>query len=198
MGSRLFHTSAVNAILRRAAPAALVLLVLASCAKPIPILGDVPEFSLTDQTGRTVSKKDLAGSVWIADFIYTGCAAACPLMTQNLSAVGKELPGVRLVSITVDPETDTPERLKQYSDQFGARPETWSFLTGDVETIRKTVSEGFKLSLQKASETDIFHSEKFVLIDKQGRMRGYFDSNALGQAELKTAARRLQKETGTP
>jgi protein SCO1/2 len=166
------------------------------CAKPLPILGEVPEFSLTDQTGKTVSKRDLAGSVWIADFIYTGCAAACPLMTQRLSETGKTLPGVRLVSITVDPATDTPERLKQYSEQFGALPETWSFLTGDAEEIRRTASEGFKVSLQKASETDIFHSEKFVLIDKQGRIRGYFDSDAAGQDALKRAARFLQKERG--
>jgi protein SCO1/2 len=115
-------------------------------------------------------------------------------MTQRLSETGKDLPGVRLASITVDPETDTPERLKQYAESFGAKPETWSFLTGEVESVRKTVSEGFKLSLQKASETDVFHSEKFVLIDQEGRIRGYFDSDASGQKAIKGAARRLQQK----
>lgn len=169
-------------------------LVLKGCAKPLPVYGNVPDFSLTDQAGRTVRLGDLKGRVWIADFIYTGCGAACPLMTQNLGRVGKELPEVRLVSFTVDPETDTPARLKEYADQFRANPDQWVFLTGAVDSVHKTVSDGFKLSLQKASQTDIFHSEKFVLVDREGRIRGYYDSNEEGQAALKAAARQIEKE----
>lgn len=188
----------MNAILRRASFVFVIASLLFGCAQPPPVLGVVPDFSLTDQAGNSVSKKDLAGLVWIADFIYTGCSAACPMLTQSLSEAGKELPSVRLVSFTVDPETDTPERLKEYAERFGAKPESWSFLTGEVEKVRSTVSEGFKLSLQKASETDIFHSEKLVLVDRQGRIRGYFDSDPQGRELLKKAVRQLEKEKGNP
>jgi protein SCO1/2 len=156
-------------------------------------MGEIPEFSLVDQTGKPVTKSDLAGSVWIADFIYTGCSAACPMLTQRMGEIGRDLgPKIRLVSFTVDPETDTPERLKDYSERFGAKPESWSFLTGPVEHVRSTVSDGFKLSLQKASETDIFHSEKLVLVDRQGKIRGYFDSDAAGAKSLVDAAKSLK------
>jgi protein SCO1 len=188
----------VKSILRMALAFSVSLFALVSCAKPLPFFGDVPEFRLTDQAGKTVTKADLKGSLWIADFIYTGCSAACPMMTQHLSELGRDLgPEVRLVSFTVDPETDTPERLKEYSEGFGARPEVWSFLTGPVGDIRRTVSEGFKLSLQKTSETDIFHSEKFVLVDRSGHIRGYFDSNPEGIKSLVHAVESLRKERGS-
>src|SRR5262245_52593418 len=110
MRRRLFHRSFVKSILRTAT-ALLILGALAACAKPLPIFGEVPDFHLTDQTGKSVAKADLQGSVWIADFIYTGCSAACPMMTLRFSGLSKGLgPGVRLVSFTVDPETDTPAR----------------------------------------------------------------------------------------
>ncbi len=162
-----------------------------ACARPLPVFGDVPDFSLTDQEGRTVTKKDLAGSVWVADFIYTGCATACPALTQRMAELK---PVARLVSFSVDPEVDTVERLKTYSERFGADPASWSFLTGPVEDVRKTISEGFKLSAQKV-DADVFHSEKFVLVDAQGRIRGYFDADPKGIEALRRAVKQCKESS---
>lgn len=172
-----------------------------ACAKPLPILGDVPEFSLQDQLGAVVTKKDFAGSVWVVDFIYTGCGGACPLLTQRLSEVskqfrqGEDLTPVRLASITVDPLTDTPERLREYAERFGASHDRWLFLTGEVESVRRTVSDGFKLAYQKTGDVDVFHSEKLVLIDPFGRIRGYYDADAGGLVSLRKDAERLRIAT---
>lgn len=163
----------------------------AACARPLPVFGDVPDFALTDQAGRTVSKKDLAGSVWVADFIYTGCATACPALTQRMAELK---PVVRLVTFSVDPEVDTPERLKAYAERYGAEPASWSFLTGSAEDVRKTVSEGFKLSAQKV-DADVFHSEKLVLVDARGRIRGYFSADPQGLEALRRAIRQCQESS---
>lgn len=172
-----------------------------ACAKPLPVLGEVPEFSLQDQSSAVVTKKDLAGSVWVADFIYTGCGSTCPLLTQRLSELGKSFRRkdssrpVKLVSFTVDPETDTPERLRDYAARFGASRDTWLFLTGPTEQIQKTVTEGFKLAYQK-SDADIFHSEKLVVIDASGRIRGYFDADPQGLKALQEAVETLRVKEG--
>jgi protein SCO1/2 len=174
---------------------------VSSCARPLPVFGEVPDFSLTDQAARLVTKQDLAGSLWVADFIYTGCGSACPLLTQRMAEIGRDLNAeagrpVRLVSFTVDPEVDTPERLREYAERFGASPETWLFLTGPGEEIRRTVSEGFKLAFQKASDADVFHSEKLVVIDARGKIRGYYSADPAGAKELRAAVKRLRKEGG--
>jgi protein SCO1/2 len=98
-------------------------------------------------------------------------------------------PAARLVSFSVDPEVDTVERLRSYAERFGADPASWSFLTGPVEDVKKTVSEGFKLSAQKV-DADVFHSEKLVLVDARGKIRGYFDADPLGLEALRRAIRR--------
>jgi protein SCO1/2 len=165
--------------------------VLPRCARTLPVFGDVPEFALTDQAGRTVTKRDLIGSVWVADFIYTGCATACPALTQRMAQLK---PAARLVSFSVDPEVDTVERLRAYSERFGADPASWSFLTGPVEDVKRTVSEGFKLSAQKV-DADVFHSEKLVLVDAQGKIRGYFDADPRGLEALRRAIRRCRESS---
>lgn len=172
--------------------ALLLAVTLFGCAKALPVMGEIPDFSLTDQTGRPVTRSDLFGSVWVANFIYTGCGTACPMLTKRLSEIGTS---VRRVSFTVDPEVDTPERLKSYAERFGASPENWSFLSGPVDEIRRTVSEGFKLAYQKTSEADVFHSEKLVVIDAKGRIRGYFDANPDGIAALRRAVLLLKEES---
>ena len=185
---------------RASALGSLALWLLCGCAKPLPVLGEVPEFSLLDQSAATVTKKDLEGSVWVADFIYTGCGSACPLLTQRLSEFGKRVPrndslrSVKLVSFTVDPETDTPERLKEYAERFGASRETWLFLTGPIDQIQKTATEGFKLAYQK-TDVDLFHSEKLVVIDAFGRIRGYFDADPNGLKGLQEAVAMLRDRT---
>ncbi len=104
--------------------------------------------------------------------------------------------GPKLVSFTVDPDTDTPERLKEYAARYEANPVRWMFLTGDSQTVQKTVTDGFKLSAVKSKDdpATIFHANKFVLVDGRGRIRGYYDIDEPGLAALRDGIARLQKE----
>lgn len=150
---------------------------------PPPVLGEVPAFSLTNRDGRTVTRADLAGRPWVADFIFTRCAASCPMMTARMARFGRETKGAaRLVSFTVDPAHDTPEALTRYAASFNA-PADWLFLTGEAEQLHRLSREGFKLAVDPAPppgtaspEEPILHSTRFVLVDGKGRIRGYYDA----------------------
>ena len=149
--------------------------------EPPPVLGQVPAFSLTNRDGRAVGLADLAGAPWVADFIFTRCPASCPVMTARMAKLNRELPedlGVRMVSLTVDPDHDTPEVLQKYAASFKA-PERWLFLTGNKEALFRLSKEGFKLGVEVNTQTDsiepILHSTRFVLVDGLGRIRGYYD-----------------------
>jgi protein SCO1/2 len=146
--------------------------------------GPVPEFSLTERSGRTTTLADLRGSIWIADFIYTTCQDTCPLQTAEMAKLQqewKDTAGLKLVSFSVDPEKDTPQVLSRYADRYGADSGRWLFLTGTREDMGRIVQEGFRLSAvsvanEDSTESVILHSPRFVLIDKQARIRGYYDS----------------------
>lgn len=158
----------------------LVVLVFWGCYKSLPVLVELPDFSFQNQFNQKVGRQELLGKIWIADFIYTGCGNICPLMTQKMNVLEKKMrdQNLRFISITVDPENDTPERLREYASRFGANPQTWFFLTGDIQTLQEVVTKGFKLSMgqEKEGSPDIFHSDRFVLVDKKGRIRGYYES----------------------
>ena len=145
--------------------------------------GPAPDFSLVERTGRPVSAADLRGRVWIADFIYTRCEDTCPLQSRAMAALQADLKAygdLRSVSITVDPLTDSPALLSQYADRYRADPERWLFLTGELRDIRRIVQEGFRLSAAPVDDTPdpvVFHSARFVLVDRNGEIRGYYDSN---------------------
>jgi protein SCO1 len=152
--------------------------------EPPPVLGEVPEFVLTNRDGRPVRRADLQGAPWVADFIFTRCPASCPMMTARMARFERELPRdlpVRLVSFSVDPEHDTPEVLERYARSFAA-PDRWLFLTGTREQIRSLTVEGFKLGLEMEpppgmnAPEPILHSTRFVLVDGQGRIRGYYEA----------------------
>lgn len=170
---------------------ALVVVVLATAIdrlrrpEPPPVLDPVPAFSLTNRDGRTVRLQDLRGKPWIADFIFTSCPASCPMMTARMSKLEKQLPDgldVRLVSFSVDPEHDTPEVLQRYAKSYQA-PDRWLFLTGTKDEMFKLSRQGFKLGIEIPSAQTagappaepILHSTRFVLVDGQGRIRGYYD-----------------------
>ena len=151
----------------------------------LPVLSEIPPFSLTDRKGEPVTLADLAGRPWVADAIFTRCALTCPRMTAKMMALGPELPtGVRRVSVSVDPENDRPEILDEYAASYGIGPQDdWLFLTGDPEEIRKVVLDGMLLGYAKTPADDerarlepITHSTRFVLVDGQGRVRGYYDA----------------------
>jgi protein SCO1/2 len=148
---------------------------------PPPVLAALPGFLLTDQHGREVRLNHLAGSPWIADFIFTRCPGPCPLMSRKMAELAPRLPpGVRRVSFTVDPDYDTPEVLAAYAGRFGAGPD-WLFLTGPRDGIWDLSVTGFKLGVAEAEglpqeEGPIVHSTRFVLVDGEARIRGYYDA----------------------
>ena len=156
-------------------------------AKPLEGLqryGSVPQFSLVERSGKATTLADLRGSIWIADFIYTTCQDTCPMQTAEMAQLQeqwKDRSGLKLVSFSVDPEKDTTEVLSRYANRYKADAQRWLFLTGAKEEISRLVQEGFRLSavaLSSDSNKDsvIMHSPRFVLIDKHGEIRGYYDS----------------------
>jgi len=159
-----------------------------------PDLGTLPDFALTDQTGQPFGTRDLRGKVWVADFIFTSYAGSCPLLSQKMAEVAKRArqlgPEFRLVSLTVDPERDTPPVLATYSARYGANPHKWSFLTGDMASIQSAVTDGFKVGMGKEKVGDfweIFHGENLVLVDRQLHIRGYFPATREGLDRLMEA-----------
>jgi protein SCO1 len=159
----------------------------------------LPDFALTERTGETLRLADLSGKVWVADFFYTTCPGPCPMMSSRLSDVQKALgdePGARLVSISVDPEKDTPDVLKQYAERFKAS-ERWYFLTGQKDAIYGLARDAFKLPVAEAPTEGglITHSTRLVLVDKTGTVRGFYEgADENGVKDLIRDIRRLLDE----
>jgi protein SCO1 len=169
-------------------PALVATLLLLGCApkSTTPDYGTVPDFLLTERSNRKVSRQDLAGKVWVADFIFTRCAGICLAMSTNMQQLQDRLPAeVHLVSFSVDPYNDTPAVLTEYANRYGADHDRWLFLTGEPDAIQKLSIGGFKLALDTTNGTEtepITHSSRMALVDKEGRIRGYYgteDTDAL-------------------
>jgi protein SCO1/2 len=154
----------------------LPLLLLASCVKPkpLPVMGTVPPFQLTAQSGEDFDSKSLNGQIWIADFIYTTCPGPCPLMTRQMRQLqdntAREMGDVKLVSFTVDPVHDTPPVLAAYAKHFRMDPARWWFLTGGQSRLND-LGLSFKLNTVDGS---LSHSTRLVLVDRHMRIRGYY------------------------
>ncbi len=182
--------------------------------KQLPQLGVLPEFELINQEGKKVSLKDYENKVWVANFMFTSCGGTCPMLTQRMTKVQKALKEeakqleslgqypCRIVSFSVDPERDTPEKLSEYAQRFGADKKLWSFLTGPADQVTETIVKGFKTVMQKVplesgqnpediSTFDVVHGEKFILVDQKARIRGYYDSDALGIKQLLADMKKL-------
>ena len=152
--------------------------------EPPPELGSAPQFRLINRDGGAIDSTELLGAPWVADFIFTRCALSCPRMTERMLRLEELIPsGLRRVSFSVDPEYDSPEVLQLYADTWGITDSEWLFLTGQKESIRRLVIEGFKLGLDDepppgAANPDepILHSTRFVLVDGEGVIRGYYDA----------------------
>lgn len=149
---------------------------------PLQKYWNVPEFALTERSGQTVQLGDLAGKVWVADFFYSSCPGPCPMLSSRLSDVQKELgaePDLRLVSISIDPEKDTPDVLKLYAERFKAT-DRWLFLTGPKEDIYGLARDGFKLPIAEPATPggQIIHSTRVILIDQTGAVRGFYESTS--------------------
>lgn len=148
--------------------------------------GAVPEFSFIERDGRRITLSDLKSKVWIVNFIYTNCPDTCPIQSAQMRQIQEDFQNekdLRLVSITVDPTRDTPQVLSQYAKRFSADPARWFFLTGEKETIYKFAQDGFRLGAvelphEKRPESGATHthSPRFVVIDRDAQIRGYYVS----------------------
>lgn len=143
----------------------------------LEVYGDIPRFDLVAQNGQPFHSQELAGKIWVADFIYTTCPGPCPRMTSQMRQVQdalQQLPEVRLVSFTIDPANDTAPVLEAYAKVHGASPAMWYFLTGPIATLQMLDRDAFKLG---DIDGTLQHSTRFVLVDRQGRIRGYYDTS---------------------
>jgi protein SCO1 len=162
--------------------------------QPPPMKLALPAFTLTDQRGQAYGSADLKGRIWVADFVFTSCPTVCPKLTQRMQVVAHRARNLgqafHLVTFTVDPENDTPERLAAYAREYHADASRWTFLTGPLGDVETTVVKGFKVAMGKepsepgSSLFSIFHGEKLVLVDADGNIRGYYDADDAGIDEL--------------
>jgi cytochrome oxidase Cu insertion factor (SCO1/SenC/PrrC family) len=176
-----------------------------NAAPDLPIISQVPEFTLTNESSQAFTKASLIGHVTLVDIIFTRCAGPCPEMTRKMSNLQQILPfdpAVRLVTLTTDPGFDRPEVLKQYGSRFGANFARWSFLTGPKREIARVAVDGLKLiaeekpSTERTSPEDLFiHSTIFVVVDKRARVRGSFDSSEPDfEKRVRSVVRKLLRE----
>ena len=182
-----------------AATAAFVVVLLTVQNRPAPEpIATLPEFSLTERDGSTVSKSDLLGAPWVADFIFTRCVLYCPRLTARMKELRTKLPPtVKTVSFSVDPEHDTPAVLADYARQWQVEGREWLFLTGTKPQLWELIRKGFLLPVEDAPDTPgspILHSNRFVLVDSRGRIRSSveaYDDDALDRlvADLKAVLR---------
>lgn len=148
---------------------------------------------MTDSEGHVFDSKSLAGKVWVADFIYTNCPGPCPLMTSKMHKLEQQVKNdsdVRLVSISVDPQHDTPQVLDQYAHHFDGPTKQWMFLTGSPATVHLLAYDTFHVG-DVIGKMD--HSTKFVLVDQRGQIRGYyslFDPDGMAALKKDMAALR--------
>lgn len=159
----------------------------------LPVMKDAPAFKLQSQRGETFASDDLRGKVYIANFIFTRCEVVCPITTAKMRDVQKRLgpdTPIQLVSFSVDPQYDTPPRLRKYAARFGADLRNWTFLRGTRPDMKRIVMKGFNIGMgiigikddsntdtTKIDQKDMVHGAKFVLVDKDGQIRGYYNLN---------------------
>ncbi|EAZ80581.1 SCO family protein [Algoriphagus machipongonensis] len=149
----------------------------------------IPEFTFTNQEGNPVGKEQMEGKITIVDFFFTSCPSICPIMSQEMERVNdifRDNPNVRILSISIDPEYDTPEILQEYADKHHADAGKWDFLTGDKLETYRLAKCGFILPTLDGNgiPDDFVHSDKFTLIDEQGRIRGYYSGTDRESVDL--------------
>ncbi len=183
-------------------------------AESPPVFWHVPAFTLLDQDSAAFSSDELRGRVWLASFVYTNCPDVCPLVTERMAALRDSLQRkgrlgeVRLLSVSVDPLRDSPGVLRNYAVRLRAQKPDWVFLTGPLEAVIPLVSGGFHLTAihpahhdeyesthahdQPQADYVVNHSDRIVLIDREGRVRGtYVASDPEAQARLRRDLRAI-------
>lgn len=173
-------------------------------------IGPVPEFELTDQNNAKISDKSYLGKVYVIEFFFSTCPSICPIMNKNMKDIQKEFSketNFGVASITINPENDTVEVLKEHANQLGITSPNWHFLTGDKEYILSLANKGFNLYAAENKKVNggFEHSGLFALVDKNGKIRCrkdnqgnpilYYDGlEAKGVKEIKEDIKLLLKE----
>jgi protein SCO1/2 len=168
----------------------------------LPVMSSVHPFSFTDQAGRQITDKDMAGKVFVAEYFYTTCHGICPIMNDNIRKLSREFagePDFRILSHTSDPETDSVGRMKKYADSLGADGTKWYFLTGRKDSLYHMARESYLLDDPKNNLENIndqfIHTQFVALVDKNGRVRKIYDSLKKNEmAELEKDIKILLKE----
>lgn len=176
-----------------------LLLLLTACrpGEPLPSIAAVPAFQMRDQDDQPFTDRELRGKVAVVSFMFTSCPDVCPILTAQISGLRTQLlaqrPQLRFVSISVDPEKDTPAVLKDFAKKHGADHADWRFLTGSLAALRDVVVQGFKQSLDRGdgSPSSIMHGSHLVLVDQKGMIRGFYRSDEQGFLLIARDARRL-------
>jgi cytochrome oxidase Cu insertion factor (SCO1/SenC/PrrC family) len=181
--------------------AAAVVFACACARRSAPaVLAALPDFAMASvgpDAETAFGRREMLGKVWVVDFVYTRCAGPCPLLTERLGKLAASLPpAVGLLTVTVDPEGDTPERLRAYAKSYGADPRRWVFLRGTQAQTYELLFAGFRLPMSSdpkaAPEARVQHSTRFVLVDKNAGIRGFYDGlGDLDNAALARDAKRL-------
>jgi cytochrome oxidase Cu insertion factor (SCO1/SenC/PrrC family) len=154
-----------------------------------PLLGQTIEpFELTDQSGEPFDSRQLDGQIWVASFFFSSCPGACLKMNYTIARLQEELreTGVRFISVTVDPEQDTPETLEKYARHFAADPQVWTFLTGPEDDLKRLAMEQFKVAFGRGT-----HSEKLFVVDRDGQVRGGY--NCTTDAQMILLKRKIEE-----
>jgi len=171
--------------------------------KELPDLGTVAPFKLVSETGRVFSDDALYGRITIVSFIFTRCDTICPVTAMKMARIQEKTfdigRDIKLVSFTVDPTYDTPEKLAEFAKRYGADPERWRFVTGPHDDVYKAVEGSFMTSMMRLPDKpkgipDIAHGGYFLLVDRGLHIRGKYDSDRVQQLdELMTDARYLAR-----
>jgi protein SCO1/2 len=178
--------------------------------KPLQVYSRIADFTLTNQNGQAISLSSLRGQVWVADVIFTRCAGPCLKMSRQMKQLQQSLPErsqVKLVTLTTDPDFDTPHVLNNYAQRFGAESNRWFFLTGTKSALMDLETGSLKLTAiekkpeERETPVDLFiHSTIFVIVDKQGLLRGIFETSGDGinpeqvKGQILDAAGQLERE----
>lgn len=153
----------------------------------LPILGKVPYFTLYDAENKPFTLRNLQGKIWVVDFMFTTCSGICPMLSRNmakLSDLSVAHENIEFVSITVNPEYDSPAVLADYAKTYNADSKKWHFLTGSRGEIENLAVHGFKVG---SVNEPIFHSGYFILVDPKGQIRGFYEGTK--SEELKKLTR---------
>jgi protein SCO1/2 len=168
-------------------------------AADVPVLGQLPEFSLIDQDKQAFARESMEGNLWVSAFVFTHCRSTCPRLTAHMKGLQSrvsDVPSAHFVSVSVDPRNDTPEVIKAYMTKNDLDESNWRFVTGDEDSIRHVVVDGFRVGLgdedsKAAGAEDIMHSNSFVLVDEKAQVRGYYRANNDGIGDLERDLRAL-------